>query len=186
MAKKELKPQTLLAPVPAALVSCGYEGGEKNIISIAWVGVVNSIPPMVSISIRPSRHSHGIIKETGEFVVNIPREDQAEAVDVCGTLSGKKLDKFARFNFTPQKGVLANAPGIEECPISLECRVNQVISLGSHDMFIGEVVNTTVDETFLSSSGKLDLANGSILGFAPSGHYLGIKHVKPRGFAIKK
>jgi hypothetical protein len=119
MVKRSIKPQTLLAPVPAALISCGREDGEQNIITLAWVGVVNSVPPMISVAIRPSRHSHGIIKETGEFVVNIPTEDQVDIVDACGTLSGKNVNKFIRFNLTAEKGTLLHAPGIKECPISL-------------------------------------------------------------------
>lgn len=180
MTKKVLKPQTLLAPVPAALISCGREGREHNIITLAWVGVVNSDPPMVSISIRPSRYSHAIIKESGEFVINIPREDQSEIVDACGTVSGKKVNKFVSFNLTAGKGVLAHAPRIEECPINLECKVRQVLSLGSHDLFIGEVVNVLVEENILDDTGKLNLGANSILGFA-GGQYLA---VKPTGLSI--
>ncbi len=186
MAKRNLKPQTLLAPVPAALISCGREGEEQNIITLAWVGVVNSVPPMISIAIRPSRHSHGIIKETEEFVVNIPTEDQAQIVDACGTVSGKKVNKFARFNLTAEKGVLAHAPAIKECPISLECRVQQIISLNTHDLFIGEVINVSVEESILNQKEQLDLESVSILGFA-AGQYLG---VTPKnlsiGFTAKK
>lgn len=180
MAKKVLEPQTLLAPVPAALISCGREDGEHNIITLAWVGVVNSVPPMISIAIRPSRYSHGIIKESGEFVVNIPREDQAEVVDACGTVSGKKVNKFTHFNLTARKGALMHAPLIEECPIHLECKVRQVLSLGSHDLFIGEVVSVLVEEDILDDKGKLSLGAGSVLGFG-GGQYFA---VKPTGLSI--
>jgi flavin reductase (DIM6/NTAB) family NADH-FMN oxidoreductase RutF len=173
MTKKVLAPQTLLAPVPAALISCGTEAGEQNIITLAWVGVVNSIPPMISISIRPSRHSHQIIKESEEFVINIPSSEQVDLVDGCGTVSGKAVDKFSHFQLTANKGVSTYAPFIEECPINLECRLKQVLSLGSHDLFIGEIVNVLVDEHYLDSKGKLDFKTGSILGFA-GGQYLTI------------
>jgi flavin reductase (DIM6/NTAB) family NADH-FMN oxidoreductase RutF len=173
MVKRSIKPQTLLAPVPAALISCGREDGEQNIITLAWVGVVNSVPPMISVAIRPSRHSHGIIKETGEFVVNIPTEDQVDIVDACGTLSGKNVNKFIRFNLTAEKGTLLHAPGIKECPISLECRVHQILSLGTHDLFIGEVVNVSVEESILDAKGHPDLSSAPILGFG-AGQYLGI------------
>ena len=186
MAKKDLKPQTLLAPVPAALISCGREGGEQNIITLAWVGVVNSVPPMISIAIRPSRHSHGIIKETGEFVINIPTEDQVDIVDACGTVSGSKVNKFSRFNLTAQKNNLLHAPGIMECPISMECRVHQILSLGSHDLFIGEVVNMSVEESILDAKGHPDLNSVPILGFG-AGQYLGIKPKSLSiGFTVKK
>jgi flavin reductase (DIM6/NTAB) family NADH-FMN oxidoreductase RutF len=187
MEKVQLKPQTLLAPVPAALISCGRENSEKNIITLAWVGVVNSVPPMVSIAVRPSRHSHGIIRETGEFVVNIPRENQVEIVDRCGILSGRDTDKFSHFGLTPQQGLLLQAPFILECPVSLECRVRHEIALGSHDLFIGEVVNILADREILNEKEKPDLSTASLLGFAageyvglhPTGHSIGYTAKKP-------
>lgn len=186
MTKKVLEAQTFLAPVPAAMISCGTMGGEQNIITLAWVGVVNSIPPMVSISVRPSRHSHGIIKESGEFVVNIPLEGQVEIVDGCGTLSGKNINKFEHFKLTAIKGKLLHAPRIEECPFNLECKVRQVLSLGSHDLFIGEVTNVYVDESYLNDNGKANVSAGSVLGFA-GGQYLSIKPLDlSLGFSLKK
>jgi flavin reductase (DIM6/NTAB) family NADH-FMN oxidoreductase RutF len=180
MTKKALDAQTLLGPVPAALISCGREGGEKNIITLAWVGVVNSVPPMISIAVRPSRHSHGMIRESGEFVVNLPLDDQVAIVDGCGTLSGKNTDKFTHFNLTPHQGILTHAPGIAQCPVSLECRVRQTLQLGSHDLFIGEVVQVWVDEECLNDIGKADLTKTSLLGFA-GGRYVSLV---PTGLGI--
>lgn len=186
MSKRKLAPQTLLAPVPAALISCGREGEEPNIITLAWVGVVNSEPPMVSIAIRPGRHSYSIVKETGEFVVNIPRESQVEMVDACGTLSGRKLNKFSKFNLTPVKGVLKLAPAISQCPISLECTVRQVLPLGTHHLFLGEVVNVLVDEDLCDEKGAVDLQKAGVLGFA-AGQYLGVRPLGHAiGFSVKK
>ncbi len=187
MAKRNLKPQTLLVPVPAALISCGREGEEPNIITLAWVGVVNSEPPMVSIAIRPGRHSYNIIKETAEFVLNIPLENQAEMVDACGIISGRKVHKFSRFNLTPLKGTLKMAPAIAECPISLECTVRQVLTLGSHHLFLGEVVNVLVEEAILNAEGKVDLKKAPVLGFAAGGQYLGVRPLDlAMGFSAKK
>lgn len=186
MTKKRLKPQTLLAPVPAALISCGREGEEPNILTLAWVGVVNSEPPMVSIAIRPGRHSYNIVKDTGEFVVNVPRESQAEMVDACGTLSGRNVNKFSEFNLTPLKGELKQAPAIFQCPISLECVVRQVLPLGSHHLFLGEVQNVLVDEAICDAKGNVDFKKASVLGFA-GGQYLGVQPLgQAIGFSVKK
>ncbi len=187
MAKKQLKPQILLAPVPAALISCGREGEEPNIITLAWVGVVCSDPPMVSIAVRPGRHSYDIIKETGEFVVNIPLESQAEVVDSCGRVSGRKVQKFQRFNLTPQMGALQQAPAISECPISLECRVRQILPLGAHHAFLGEVVGVQVEESICDEKGKVDMEKAPVLGYAAAGQYLGVRTLGlPIGFSLKK
>lgn len=186
MSKRKLKPQTLLAPVPAALISCGRAGEEPNIITLAWVGVVNSEPPMVSIAIRPGRHSYEIVKETEEFVVNIPRASQVEMVDACGTLSGRNVNKFSEFALTPRRGDLQQAPAIAECPINLECRVRQVLPLGSHHLFIGEVLNVLVDEALCDEKGNVDLGKAAVLGFG-AGAYLGVEPLgEAIGFSVKK
>jgi len=157
LSKEKLSsPTTLLGPVPSALISCGRAGKDKNIITLAWVGVVNSSPPMVSISIRPSRYSHRVIKETGEFVINIPTADQLLLVDGCGTISGKKVDKFKHFHLTPVQGTLEQAPLIDECPINLECRVKQTLVLASHELFIGQIEQVYVSEDFLNERGEIN------------------------------
>ena len=170
MTKRQFEPQRAVAPVPAALISCGGLQGEKNIITLAWVGMVNSEPPMLSISVRPSRYSHGLIKDTGEFVVNIPGVEQAEVVDACGLISGRKIDKFKEYNLTPVKGSLIHAPLIEECPVSIDCKLNSSLSLKSHDLFVGEIVAVWAGEELISK-GKIDYAKTTVLGFS-NGQYL--------------
>jgi len=186
MAKKQLKPQTMLAPVPAALISCGREGEEPNIITLAWVGVVCSDPPMISIAVRPGRYSYDIIKDTGEFVVNLPLESQAAIVDGCGLTSGRKVHKFRHFHLTPQRGALKQAPVIAECPINLECVVRQFLPLGVHHLFLGEVVGVQVDENLCDERGKVD-TRVPLLGYTAAGQYLGIKPLDlGYGFSAKK
>jgi len=172
MTKKKQPTQLLLGPIPAALIGCG-NGDEDNIITLAWVGVVNSNPPMISAAVRPNRHSFNIIKESGEFTVNIPAADQVEIVDFCGTLSGKDINKFTRFGLNPLKGLLDKAPMIEECPISMECKVKQTFELGSHTVFLGEVISSYVSEEILDRKGKIDFSKVSILGFC-AGSYLAV------------
>ena len=167
MAKKTLKPATLLFPLPAALLSVAAPGKRANIITLAWVGVVSSIPPMVGVSIRPSRHSHALVKEAGEFVLNIPADDMAEVVDGCGTLSGRAHDKFARFGLHELPSGKVRSPGVAECPLALECVVRQAIPLGSHELFLAEVVSVTADEEVLGPDGQVDAAKLSPLAYCP-------------------
>ena len=160
MAKVTKKPGTVLYPIPAVLVSCGT-GERANIITLAWVGTLCSEPPLVGIGVRPSRHSHGLIKEVGEFVVNLPGVEQVRWVDHCGVVSGRDEDKWAACGFTPMPASQVQVPVIAECPVSIECRLQQTISLGSHDLFIGEVVAVQVDEAALDRRGHLDVAKAS-------------------------
>ena len=170
MAKQKQPAQLLLGPVPPALIACG-NAAQKNIITLAWVGVVNSAPPLLSAAVRPSRHSHDLIRETGEFTVNLATAAQVEEVDGCGTLSGRDIDKFERFGFTPVMGTLSHAPLIDECPISMECRVEQTLELGSHALFIGRVVATYVAPEILDDRGRIDFNRCRLLGFC-NGRYL--------------
>jgi len=151
MSKIELPPQTMLIPLPAVLVSCAGEKHEPNIITISWIGIVNSEPPMLSISVASKRYSHSIIKKSGEFVVNLTSEDNLDAVDFCGTKSGKNIDKFKEMNLTLFPAKKVNAPLIAECPINLECRVTESKVLGSHEMFIAEIVAVHADEEYLDA-----------------------------------
>jgi len=156
MAKIVKRPFTALYPAPVVLVTCGYE--RPNIIALAWVGTLCSKPPTLGIGVRPSRYSHGLIEATGEFVVNIPTADMAKAVDYCGHVSGRDVDKFAACGLTPEPASVVGAPLIAQCPINLECKVVQTISLGTHDLFIGEVVAVQVDEKLLDERGHIDYA----------------------------
>ncbi len=178
MAKRSLNPGTLLSPVPAVMVSCG-SGEEKNIITIAWTGIVNSNPPMTYVSVRQSRHSHHLIEESGEFVINVTTEDMAFATDYCGVKSGRDVDKFKEMNLTPVPGEKVSCPMIAESPVNLECKVVEVHRYPSHDMFVAEIVALHVDESIFDEKGKMPVEELGLLAYA-HGHYLGVKR-KPIG-----
>ncbi len=156
MAKKNLGPMTALVPLPATMVSCQKPGSRPNIITISWTGIVCSEPPMISISVRKNRYSYNIIKSTGEFVVNITTHDLVRATDLCGTYSGADYDKFEMAELTPEEASKVKVPMIAECPINMECQVRTRIELGSHDIFIAEIVATHADESILTD-GKFDI-----------------------------
>lgn len=159
------KPGTYVYPLPAIMVSCGDSPETYNIITAAWTGTINSDPPMAYVSIRKSRHSHGIISDTREFVINLTTEELTYAMDWCGVNSGKKADKFKEMNFTPLMGQFVKCPMIGEAPISIECRVSQILELGSHDMFIADVVAVHADENLIKESGKIDLSEAGLMVF---------------------
>ncbi len=161
--KQMLGPATLLYPVPAVMVSCRSREGVNNIITVAWTGIVCSEPAMLHVSIRPERFSHNIIESTGNFAVNIPNKDLVYAVDFCGTKSGRNINKFGYLGLTPQKSNMIDAPCIGECPVNLECRVRDSITLGSHDMFIAEILCVNVEKRLLKGSGKPDLNKADLI-----------------------
>jgi flavin reductase (DIM6/NTAB) family NADH-FMN oxidoreductase RutF len=165
MAKMELKPKTLLYPAPVALVTCVEMSGKPNIITIAWAGIVCSEPPMVSIALRPHRYSHPLIVSSGEFVVNIPGEDLLRQSDGCGMVSGRDVDKFEKFGLTPEPGSKTRVPLIKECPVSLECKVTRRLSLGTHDLFIGEILAVHIEEGVLDEKGSIDFAKAKPITF---------------------
>jgi len=156
MAKRELPPSEALYPVPVVLVSCKDTEKAGNIITIAWCGIVCSSPPLISVSIRPSRHSHKLISQSGDFVVNIPSTKIARQADICGTHSGKATDKFKLCSFTAIPSSRVSSPMIEECPVNIECKLKSTIKLGAHDMFIGEVVAVHADESVTAKGGGID------------------------------
>ncbi len=185
MAKLQWKPGTLLAPAPPALVSCGTIE-EHNVLTAAWTGIVNSEPPMTYVSIRPQRHSHSIIQEKGEFVINLPTEAIVKATDLCGVKSGRDVDKFALAGLTAEPSNLVAAPGIAECPISLECKVREVTSLGSHDMFLADIVAVDVDPKYVDEKGALHMEKAGLLAYA-HGAYFGLgKQLGTFGFSVRK
>jgi flavin reductase (DIM6/NTAB) family NADH-FMN oxidoreductase RutF len=166
---KVIKPgSTTLYPVPAVLVSCGWE--QPNIITLAWVGTLCSEPPSVGIGVRPERYSHALIAETGEFVVNLPRADQVNVVDYCGQVSGRDVDKWTACSLTPTPASKIRTPLIAECPVALECRVSQQLTLGVHDLFVGEVLAVQVDKEALTEHGRLDYERLQPLAYV-GGHY---------------
>lgn len=171
MAKQVWKPSAMLNPVPVVMVSCSDIEGKPNIITLAWVGTVNSDPPMVSISISKARYSHALIKEKGEFVINLPTTNLTFATDYCGVKSGRDINKFEAMSLTPEKASIVNVPLVKECPVNLECIVKQVIELGSHDMFLAEVVATNADEALRDEKGKLDLHKANLICYSHGEYY---------------
>ena len=175
------------APVPVVLVGCGNGSSHPyNLITIAWAGTVCSDPPMVGIAIRPERHSYNIIKECGEFTVNLPSKHLAKAVDYCGVVSGRDLDKFEKCGFTAVKGSKVAAPIIAECPISLECKVKHTISLGSHILYIGEVVAVQISSEFIDDQNHFDVTKANLLAYA-HGNYMSLgEPLGTFGYSVKK
>ena len=186
MSKIKWKGGALLSPVPPAMVSCS-DGENDNIITIAWTGIVNTIPPKTYISVRPSRHSHKMIKESGVFAINLTTKELVKSADWCGVYTGAKVDKFQKCKLTKEPASEINCPLIAESPLSLECRVTDIIPLGSHDMFLAEIVAVQVSEDFLTESGRLDLErNGGVLGYA-HGHYFNLGNcIGHFGFSVRK
>jgi flavin reductase (DIM6/NTAB) family NADH-FMN oxidoreductase RutF len=177
--KKEFKPGTMLNPVPTVLVSCGSMTGIRNIITIAWTGIVNSEPPMTYVSVRKSRYSHQLIAQSGEFVINLPTEEMTFAMDYCGVKSGKDEDKFASQHLTAIPGGHVACPMILEAPVNLECVVREVREYPSHDMFVAEIVGVHVEEKYLDAKGKLDFGKMSLICYN-HGFYYGLQS-KPLG-----
>ena len=156
--KQDWKPGTMIYPLPAVLVSCGSSPEEYNLITVAWTGTLCTNPPMCYISVRPERHSYDIIKRNMEFVINLTTEEMAYATDWCGVRSGKDYNKFEEMHLTPGKAKAVSAPIVEESPLCIECRVKEIVSLGSHDMFIADVLNVKADEKYMNSeTGKFEL-----------------------------
>lgn len=165
-AKTIWKPGNLVLPAPAALVSCQAPGEKPNLITIAWCGNINSNPPMLSISVQPIRHSHGILAATGEFVLNIPSRAQAWAVDYCGVVSGRSVDKFAETKLTPLAVEGLACPAVAECPVNISCRITDTLSLGSHDMFLARVEQVSVDASLFDASGRFLIERADLLCYA--------------------
>ncbi len=172
MAKIQLKPNTVLCPVPAVMVSCGTPEGKHNIITIAWAGTVCSDPPMLSIAVRPLRHSYRMIEDTGEFVVNIPSSSMTETMDYCGLVSGRDVDKFAERGLTAvPSSQLQCAPLIAECPVNLECKVEQKLMLGSHALFLARIVAVQADADVLDAQQHIDHKLARPVAYAGSRYY---------------
>ena len=185
MAKLQWKPGTLLAPAPPALVSCGTMEAH-NVLTAAWTGIVCSEPPMTYVSIRPERYSHHMILERGEFVINLPTQAIVRATDLCGVKSGRDGDKFALAGLTAEPSALVAAPGIGECPVSLECRVREVLHLGSHDMFLSDIVAVDVDPGYVDEKGALHLEKAGLLAYAHGGYYGLDRQLGTFGFSVRK
>jgi flavin reductase (DIM6/NTAB) family NADH-FMN oxidoreductase RutF len=167
MGRKSLPPTTWLFPTPVVLVTCVDEAGKPNIITLAWVGVINSEPPMIGISIRPERYSYACVKQSKEFVINLPSEEMIRKVDACGMLSGKETDKFSSMGWKQVPAQKVKPPLIDECPVQMECKVKEIVSLGSHGFFLSEIVTLHVKEEIQKEKGRIDITRALPLVFCP-------------------
>lgn len=185
--KKEFwKPGNMLYPLPAVMVGCRDKDGKNNIITVAWTGTVCTNPPMVYISLRKERYSYDIIKETGEFTINLTDQSLVKAADYCGVKSGRNVDKFKEMKLTPVKGVQVEAPCIAEAPVNIECRLKEIIPLGSHDMFLSEVLGVHADSRYMNEKGKFDLNKAKPIVYS-HGEYYGLGELLGTfGYSVKK
>ena len=186
MARQNWRPGNMLYPLPAVMVTCQREGEKPNIITLAWAGTICSNPVMVSISVRPERYSHDIIRETGEFVINLTTEDLTFATDYCGVKSGRDIDKFKEMNLHPAESSVVKCPGIDESPLFLECKVKEIRELGSHTMFIAEVVSVSVDEKYMDEKGKYNLNDSRLMVYS-HGEYRKLgEYIGKFGYSVRK
>lgn len=186
MEKQTWKPGNMVYPLPVVMVSCAEEGKNPNIITVAWTGTVCTNPAMVYISVRKERHSYDMIKNSKEFVINLTTKDLAHATDFCGVRSGRDMNKFEVMNLTPMKGQVVNAPLIKESPVNIECVVEQVIPLGSHDMFLAKVVAVNVDEQYMDEKGKFQLAKANPIVYSHGEYYDLGDFIGTFGYSVRK
>ena len=185
MSKVTWKSGTFLYPLPAVMVSCGTME-KSNIITVAWTGIINTNPAMVYISVRPTRHSYNIIKETGEFVINLTTQKLAYATDWCGVKTGAKVDKFKELKLSKEKAKFVKCPMIQESPVSVECKVKEVKELGSHHMFIAEVLAINADEQYIDEKGAFDISKCDLITYSNGGYYSLGKKLGKFGFSVQK
>ncbi len=186
MAKQSWKPGNMLYPVPAVLVSCRDKKGNDNVLTVAWAGTICSDPAMLSISVRKERYSYPMIKESGEFVVNLTTKELVRATDYCGVKSGREEDKFAAAGLTKGEAEKINAPIIMESPVNLECRVVNVLELGSHDMFLAEVVNVQVSDEYMDEKGGFHLNDANLLAYSHGEYYTLGEKLGTFGYSVRK
>ena len=186
MGKQHWKPGNMLNPVPAVMVSVTDKEGKSNIITVAWAGTVCTNPPMVSISVRPSRYSYQILEETGEFVINLTNESLVKACDYCGVVSGRDVDKFAKTGLTPIPMEHVHAMGIDESPVNMECKITEKRELGSHTMFIAEVVGVTVDDQNMDETGKFHINESGLVMYSHGEYFALGKKLGKFGYSVKK
>lgn len=186
MKKESWKPGNMLYPVPAVLVSCRDKKRNDNVLTVAWAGTICSDPAMLSISVRKERHSYPMLKESGEFVVNLVTSDLVWATDYCGVKSGKDEDKFQNAKLTKGEAELVNAPIIMESPVNIECKVKQVIELGSHDMFLAEVVNVQVSDTYMDEKGTFHLEDADLVAYSHGRYYALGEQLGSFGYSVRK
>ena len=198
MGKQNWKPGNMLYPLPAVMVSCQYRDavdpsctnpdlqGKPNIITVAWAGTICTNPPMLSISVRPERYSYHMIASSGEFVVNLTTEKLAYATDFCGVRSGRDIDKFKELHLTPLPSKHIKTPGIAESPVNIECKVHEILPLGSHHMILADVLGVTVDDTYLDEKGKFDLNSANLITYSHGEYFLMGKKLGTFGYSVAK
>ena len=186
MAKQTWKPGNMLYPLPVVMVTAQDRNGKQNIITLAWAGTVNTNPPMVSISIRPERYSYEMIKESGEFVINLTTKDLAFATDYCGVKSGRDVDKFKEMKLTPLEADVVKAPLIKESPVNIECKVTEIKELGSHHMFLAEVVSVHVDDAYMDEKGKFHLSDSDPIVYSHGEYYTLDEKLGTFGYSVRK
>lgn len=185
MSKVQWKGGTFIYPIPAVMVSCGTME-KSNIITVAWTGILNTNPAMCYISVRPERYSHDIIKENGEFAINLTTRQLAYATDWCGVKSGRDVDKFKEMKLTKEKANIISVPLIKESPVSVECKVNEIVPLGSHDMFVAEIVAIDADEKYIDEKGAFDISKCDLIAYANGGYYPLEKKIGKFGYSVQK
>lgn len=186
MGKISFKPGNMLYPLPVVMVSVADKEGNTDIVTVAWAGTICSDPPMVSISVRPERFSHHMIEETGEFVINLTTKKLCFATDYCGVKSGRDVDKWKEMNLTKLPSKIVKAPGIAESPVNIECRVTKVERLGTHDMFMAEVVNVTVDDAYMDEKNSFHLTKAKPIVYSHGEYYLLGEKLGKFGYSIAK
>ena len=185
MGKVSWKSGTFIYPIPAVMVSCG-DMEKSNIITVAWTGILNTNPATVYISVRPTRYSYNIIKETKEFAINLTTTNLARATDWCGVKTGAKFDKFKEMNLHKEKANFINCPLIKESPVSIECKVKEIKNLGSHHMFIADVLSIDADDKYIDENGAFDISKCDLIAYANGGYYALGKKVGKFGYSVQK
>lgn len=185
MGKVSWKSGTFIYPIPAVMVSCG-DMEKSNIITVAWTGILNTNPATVYISVRPTRYSYNIIKETKEFAINLTTTKLARATDWCGVKTGAKFDKFKEMNLHKEKAKFINCPLIKESPVSIECRVKEIKDLGSHHMFVAEVLSIDADDKYIDENGAFDISKCDLIAYANGGYYSLGKKIGKFGYSVQK
>ncbi|MCC8066934.1 MAG: flavin reductase family protein [Clostridiales bacterium] len=186
MGRELWKAGNMLYPLPAVMISCARPDERPNIITVAWAGTICTNPAMVSISIRPERYSYGIIRETGEFVINLTTKKLVRATDYCGVRSGRDVDKFREAHLTAAPSAYVQAPLIEESPVNIECRVKEVLELGSHHMFLSEVLGVDVDDTYLDEQGKFHLNDAELMVYSHGTYFSLGETLGSFGYSVRK
>ena len=187
MTKISFKGSTMLNPVPAVLITSKNNEDKVNVFTVGWIGTACTKPPMITVAIRPERLSYDYIKESKEFVVNLPSKDLVKEVDFCGVRSGRQVDKIKEMNFGLEAGISVSTPAIKQCPVAIECKLKDIIPLGSHDLFLAEVVGLQIEEALIDDKGKIHLENADLISYSHGEYFpLQKKPIGKFGYSVQK